>query len=120
MFNVANKTPLPIGDFYRFAKDAGLKFNDADKPAFINACEAYVSNITDANDQVVMQGLLNSRPGYDEYLFESYLMALSDYHKDNFMWLIDQYDIELGDWPVLFADYFKQWLKVGFVGEWLR
>ncbi|KAF7771534.1 rhizoxin biosynthesis, polyketide synthase / nonribosomal peptide synthetase RhiB [Pseudoalteromonas citrea] len=109
MFNVANQTPLTIDKFYQYAEQHQLCFTTENKTAFIHACEGYANKLTDEHDRIIMEGLLSCRPGYDEYLFETYLMPMTPYHKDNFNAFIAEYGIELGDWAPLFDTYFNQW-----------
>ncbi|TMP46554.1 hypothetical protein CWB96_13445 [Pseudoalteromonas citrea] len=109
VFNVANQTPLPIDRFYQYADQHQLCFSTENKATFIHACEGYANKLTDEHDRIIMEGLLSCRPGYDEYLFETYLMPMTPYNKDNFNALLKQYDITLGDWAPLFNTYFKQW-----------
>ncbi|MEC4090388.1 non-ribosomal peptide synthetase [Pseudoalteromonas rubra] len=110
VYHVANPAPLSIATFYDFAAERGLRFTHSDKSEFIRACEAYAAR-REGKDQVIMQGLLSSRPGYDEYLFEAYFMPMDPYDKDNFIALTERYDITLGDWERLFDTYFTQWLE---------
>ncbi|WP_125779506.1 non-ribosomal peptide synthetase [Pseudoalteromonas rubra] len=110
VYHVANPAPLSIATFYDFAAERGLHFTHTDKAEFIGACEAYAAQ-REGKDQVIMQGLLSSRPGYDEYLFEAYFMPMDPYDKDNFIALTERYDITLGDWERLFDTYFTQWLE---------
>ncbi|KZN49097.1 non-ribosomal peptide synthetase [Pseudoalteromonas luteoviolacea] len=109
VFHVANKTPLPVTQFYDMAKSQGLRFEQGEKHAFIESCKHYTEHATEGNTQVIMDGLLTQRPGYDEYLFEAYLMPMAPYDKDNYLALVDQYQVGLDDWEALFNTYFKQW-----------
>ncbi|KID58857.1 hypothetical protein JF50_03130 [Pseudoalteromonas luteoviolacea] len=109
VFHVANKTPLPVTQFYDMAKNQGLHFEQGEKHAFIESCKHYIEHATEGNIQVIMDGLLTQRPGYDEYLFEAYLMPMAPYDKDNYLALVDQYQVGLDDWEALFNTYFKQW-----------
>ncbi|NQZ10332.1 MAG: thioester reductase domain-containing protein [Algicola sp.] len=109
VYNVANPNPLTIAQFYSFAATHDLSFAIDTKETFIDACKDYASHITNEDEQVIMQGLLTSRPGYDEYLFETYFMPLDPYHKDNFLNLVTTYDIDFVEWKTLFDTYFKQW-----------
>ncbi|MBQ4835688.1 non-ribosomal peptide synthetase [Pseudoalteromonas luteoviolacea] len=109
VFHVANKTPLPVSEFYDLTKAHDLKFEQGDKHDFIASCKHYIAHATEGNTQVIMNGLLTQRPGYDEYLFETYLMPMSPYDKDNYLSLIEKYQIGFGEWKTLFNTYFKQW-----------
>ncbi|MCF6438846.1 amino acid adenylation domain-containing protein [Pseudoalteromonas luteoviolacea] len=109
VFHVANKTPLPVTQFYDMAKSQGLRFEQGEKHAFIESCKHYIEHATEGNTQVIMDGLLTQRPGYDEYLFEAYLMPMAPYDKDNYLALVEQYQVGLDDWEALFNTYFKQW-----------
>ncbi|MCJ8272323.1 MAG: thioester reductase domain-containing protein, partial [Psychrosphaera sp.] len=109
VYNVANPNPLTIAQFYHYASSHDLAFNIDTKETFIAACREYASQITDEDDCVIMQGLLTSRPGYDEYLFETYFMPLDPYHKDNFLNLVATYEIDFIEWQTLFDTYFEQW-----------
>ncbi|MBQ4810066.1 amino acid adenylation domain-containing protein [Pseudoalteromonas luteoviolacea] len=109
VFHVANSAPLPVAQFYRFAQSQKLSFEAGCKSKFIQSCKAYVNTLKPDDTQVIMEGLLTQRPGYDEYLFETYLMPMTPYDKDNYMALIETYNIGLTDWESLFATYFKQW-----------
>ncbi|MBQ4845992.1 non-ribosomal peptide synthetase [Pseudoalteromonas sp. MMG005] len=111
VFNVANKTPLSIAAFYVYAEAHDLSFTNGDKANFIDACVEYVAKIKNEHEQIIMQGLLSSRPGYDEYLFETYLMPMDPYHKDNFLAFVDTYHVDFPQWDTLFNTYFKQWKK---------
>ncbi|MDK1286865.1 non-ribosomal peptide synthetase [Pseudoalteromonas umbrosa] len=111
VFHVANKTPLPVSQFYDMAQSQGLRFEQGEKHAFIESCKHYIEHATEGNIQVIMDGLLTQRPGYDEYLFEAYLMPMAPYDKDNYLALVEQYQIGLDDWEALFNTYFKQWRK---------
>ncbi|RXF01471.1 thioester reductase domain-containing protein [Pseudoalteromonas phenolica] len=112
VFHVSNSSPLPINEFYEFyefVKKEQLTFQQSDKSAFIAACRDYIEQKTEGNTQVIMEGLLTQRPGYDEYLFETYLMPMSPYDKDNFNQLLSRYGIELTPWKTLYSTYFDYW-----------
>ncbi|KZN30456.1 hypothetical protein N480_05745 [Pseudoalteromonas luteoviolacea S2607] len=109
VFHVANSTPLPVAQFYHFAQSQKLSFEQGCKSDFIQTCKEYVNSLKQDNAQIIMEGLLTQRPGYDEYLFETYLMPMTPYDKDNYIALIEQYNIGFTDWESLFATYFKQW-----------
>lgn len=109
VYHVANPNPLTIADFYRYASNNDLSFNSASKDSFIAACKEYANERSDHDDQVIMQGMLTQRPGYDEYLFETYLMPMDPYHKDNFLTLVERYGVDFVSWDKLFETYFKQW-----------
>ncbi|ESP91544.1 non-ribosomal peptide synthetase [Pseudoalteromonas luteoviolacea] len=109
VFHVANNTPLPVSQFYDLAKAHNLKFEQGEKHDFIASCKHYIEHATEGNTQVIMNGLLTQRPGYDEYLFETYLMPMSPYDKDNYLSLVEKYQIGFGEWETLFNTYFKQW-----------
>ncbi|KZN54476.1 hypothetical protein N474_01795 [Pseudoalteromonas luteoviolacea CPMOR-2] len=109
VFHVANPAPLPIAHFYEFAQSRQLSFKQSKKSHFIDACKAYVDGLELGNTRVIMDGLLTQRPGYDEYLFETYLMPMAPYDKDNYLALLERYDIDSTNWETLFETYFKQW-----------
>ncbi|MCF2860137.1 amino acid adenylation domain-containing protein [Pseudoalteromonas sp. SMS1] len=111
VYHVANAEPLPIAHFYQFAQSRLLSFEPSSKSDFIDACKVYVDNLEKGNNQVIMEGLLTQRPGYDEYLFETYLMPMTPYNKENYLALMHRYNIEPTNWEALFETYFHQWQK---------
>ncbi|KZW99784.1 hypothetical protein JL49_15650 [Pseudoalteromonas luteoviolacea] len=109
VFHVANSEPLPVAQFYNFAQSQKLNFEQGCKSDFIQTCKEYVDGLKPDNTQIIMEGLLTQRPGYDEYLFETYLMPMTPYDKDNYLALIEKYNIGFTDWETLFTTYFNQW-----------